>query len=245
MMSDISKRDFIKLGILALSDSACTIVVNPKVMEALYSDEPANIRKVINSYRLLHTTLDYEADNTSYQTNHLGTGIAYGNLILTLDHIVTFSPFELNIIRERYNAQSIRKIKEETFLQGHKLESIVKDSDSDLAVLRHPQVQLQSPHNSFYPFEIGDSDKLRYGQPIILIGNPGSRGWNIREGIISSHVMKSPSGSEGFYISPLVERGDSGSAVVDKHTFQLLGLVAEIYGISSFARPINMFKPYL
>ena len=87
MMSDISKRDFIKLGILALSDSACTIVVNPKVMEALYSDEPANIRKVINSYRLLHTTLDYEADNTSYQTNHLGTGIAYGNLILTLDHI--------------------------------------------------------------------------------------------------------------------------------------------------------------
>lgn len=53
------------------------------------------------------------------------------------------------------------------------------------------------------------------------------------------------SNGKRLYISPYIELGDSGTALVDRKTFGLLGLNGGIYDSKSYAIPINLFKPYL
>jgi len=236
----MNRRDAL-IGLVALV-SGCTIVVNPKILNPVFEDEPYKIQRVIDSYVILNTVLDYKVNQEVHQISQSGIGIVYGFRIITLDHISTVQPQKLVQLLEQHEAKSLSKIKEETSVRGIKLDSIVEDYEQDYSIFKTPN---DFNHQS-YPYELGNSDKIEYGQEILLIGNPRLKGWNVREGIVSSKVKKGPDErTSGFFISSYVEYGDSGSAVVDRRTFELLGLAAEKYNGLTLVRPINIFTPYL
>ena len=207
--------------------------ISKQYYSEIQQKELDSIEKAIESFVFMHTKT---TDKSGQVYEQDGFGVAYERFILTLNHIVsqdeivTPTPFG----RMTYY---IDKEKEETTLGGVTIESIVKDKEKDIAVFRLPYAY----RGESYPFGLGDSDKIRYTQEILLIGNPAYAGFNVREGIVSGKVQDGM-----FAVSANISGGDSGTITVDRHTFQILGINAERhYETIAKVRAINLFKPYL
>jgi len=124
-------------------------------------------------------------------------------------------------------------------------EIVLKDSRSDLAVLR---VKAQSER--FPALEFADSDALQVGDLVLAIGNPFAVGQTVTHGIVSA-VARTQVGITDyqFFIQTdaAINPGNSGGALVDLGG-RLVGINTAIFSRSGgsqgigFAIPANMVK---
>jgi Do/DeqQ family serine protease len=124
-------------------------------------------------------------------------------------------------------------------------EIVLKDSRSDLAVLR-----LKAQGERFPAIEFGDSDALQVGDVVLAIGNPFAVGQTVTHGIVSA-VARTQVGITDyqFFIQTdaAINPGNSGGALVDLGG-RLAGINTAIFSRSGgsqgigFAIPANMVK---
>jgi len=92
-------------------------------------------------------------------------------------------------------------------------EVTVHDDERDLALIRANQ---EPPE--FAPMRM-DIDKLREGDKVLVIGYPGAKGREGHYTVAQAQVMKLDTGIIGapgqFYITDIVEHGNSGGPVLD------------------------------
>ena len=124
-------------------------------------------------------------------------------------------------------------------------EIVLKDSRSDLAVLR-----LKAQGERFPAIELTDSDALQVGDVVLAIGNPFAVGQTVTHGIVSA-VARTQVGISDyqFFIQTdaAINPGNSGGALVDL-SGRLVGINTAIFSRSGgsqgigFAIPANMVK---
>ncbi len=124
-------------------------------------------------------------------------------------------------------------------------EMVLKDSRSDLAVLR-----IKAQHERFPALEFADSDALQVGDVVLAIGNPFAVGQTVTHGIVSA-VARTQVGITDyqFFIQTdaAINPGNSGGALVDVGG-RLVGINTAIFSRSGgsqgigFAIPANMVK---
>jgi Do/DeqQ family serine protease len=124
-------------------------------------------------------------------------------------------------------------------------EVVLKDSRSDLAVLR-----IKAPGERFAAIEFSDSDALLVGDLVLAIGNPFGVGQTVTHGIVSA-VARTQVGITDyqFFIQTdaAINPGNSGGALVDM-TGRLVGINTAIFSRSGgsqgigFAIPTNMVR---
>jgi Do/DeqQ family serine protease len=124
-------------------------------------------------------------------------------------------------------------------------ELVLKDSRSDLAVLR-----IKAEKERFPALEFADSDALEVGDVVLAIGNPFAVGQTVTHGIVSA-VARTQVGITDyqFFIQTdaAINPGNSGGALVDLGG-RLVGINTAIFSRSGgsqgigFAIPANMVK---
>src|SRR6266446_605454 len=124
-------------------------------------------------------------------------------------------------------------------------EMVLKDSRSDLAVLR---IKAQNEH--FPALQFADSDALEVGDVVLAIGNPFAVGQTVTHGIVSA-VARTQVGITDyqFFIQTdaAINPGNSGGALVDLGG-RLVGINTAIFSRTGgsqgigFAIPVNMVK---
>jgi Do/DeqQ family serine protease len=124
-------------------------------------------------------------------------------------------------------------------------EIVLKDSRSDLAVLR-----IKAQNERFPALEFADSDALLVGDLVLAIGNPFAVGQTVTHGIVSA-VARTQVGITDyqFFIQTdaAINPGNSGGALVDLGG-RLVGINTAIFSRSGgsqgigFAIPANMVK---
>jgi Do/DeqQ family serine protease len=124
-------------------------------------------------------------------------------------------------------------------------EIVLKDSRSDLAVLR-----LKAQNERFPALDFSDSDALQVGDVVLAIGNPFAVGQTVTHGIVSA-VARTQVGITDyqFFIQTdaAINPGNSGGALVDLGG-HLVGINTAIFSRSGgsqgigFAIPANMVK---
>src|SRR5258705_1245784 len=124
-------------------------------------------------------------------------------------------------------------------------EMVLKDSRSDLAVLR-----IKSQNERFPALEFADSDALAVGDGVLAIGNPFAVGQTVTHGIVSA-VARTQVGITDyqFFIQTdaAINPGNSGGALVDLGG-RLVGINTAIFSRSGgsqgigFAIPANMAR---
>jgi len=124
-------------------------------------------------------------------------------------------------------------------------EIVLKDSRSDLAVLR-----LKDAHEKFPTLDFANSDELLVGDVVLAIGNPFGVGQTVTHGIISALARTQVGITDyQFFIQTdaAINPGNSGGALVDM-TGRLAGINTAIYSRSGgsqgigFAIPANMVR---
>jgi Do/DeqQ family serine protease len=124
-------------------------------------------------------------------------------------------------------------------------EIVLKDSRSDLAVLR-----IKAQNERFPALEFTDSDALQVGDVVLAIGNPFAVGQTVTHGIVSA-VARTQVGITDyqFFIQTdaAINPGNSGGALVDLGG-RLVGINTAIFSRSGgsqgigFAIPANMVR---
>ena len=124
-------------------------------------------------------------------------------------------------------------------------EIVLKDSRSDLAVLR-----LKAQSERFPAIDFADSDALQVGDLVLAIGNPFAVGQTVTHGIVSA-VARTQIGITDyqFFIQTdaAINPGNSGGALVDM-SGKLVGINTAIFSRSGgsqgigFAIPANMVR---
>jgi Do/DeqQ family serine protease len=124
-------------------------------------------------------------------------------------------------------------------------EMVLKDSRSDLAVLR-----IKAEKERFPALEFADSDALEVGDVVLAIGNPFAVGQTVTHGIVSA-VARTQVGITDyqFFIQTdaAINPGNSGGALIDL-SGRLVGINTAIFSRSGgsqgigFAIPANMAK---
>ena len=124
-------------------------------------------------------------------------------------------------------------------------EIVLKDSRSDLAVLR-----LKGTREKFATLDFANSDELMVGDVVLAIGNPFGVGQTVTHGIISALARTQVGITDyQFFIQTdaAINPGNSGGALVDM-TGKLAGINTAIYSRSGgsqgigFAIPANMVR---
>ena len=124
-------------------------------------------------------------------------------------------------------------------------EIVLKDSRSDLAVLK-----LKDVHEKFPTLDFDNSDDLMVGDVVLAIGNPFGVGQTVTHGIISALARTQVGITDyQFFIQTdaAINPGNSGGALVDM-TGRLAGINTAIYSRSGgsqgigFAIPANMVR---
>ena len=112
------------------------------------------------------------------------------------------------------------------------------DPDNDLVVL---EVETAAPKS----VRLGDSDEVRVGEPIIVIGSPEGLEQTVSNGLVSA--IRELDGRKLFQISAPVSEGSSGSPVFNEYG-EVVGVVVSSLQSGqnlNFAVPINYAKPLL
>ena len=124
-------------------------------------------------------------------------------------------------------------------------EMVLKDSRSDLAVLR-----ITAQNERFPALEFADSDALEVGDVVLAIGNPFAVGQTVTHGIVSALARTEVGITDyQFFIQTdaAINPGNSGGALVDLGG-RLVGVNTAIFSRSGgsqgigFAIPANMVK---
>jgi Do/DeqQ family serine protease len=118
------------------------------------------------------------------------------------------------------------------------------DPPSDLAVLKIDAKDLPI-------LQLGDSDKVRVGDPVLAVGNPLGIGQTVTSGIVSAKGRQTGLSDGSFedflQTDAAINRGNSGGALVNT-SGELIGINSQILSPSGgnigigFAIPVNMAK---
>lgn len=169
--------------------------------------------------------------------------------------IIAENETELLIATNNHVVDGADKL-EVTFIDGSVAEAQIKgkDSDMDLAVIAIPLDTLTAETKGAISIaEMGDSDALRLGEPVIAIGNALGYGQSVTGGYISAlnREIEVEDGSTGTFIQTdaAINHGNSGGA--------LLNIKGEVIGINSnkisgtsiegmgYAIPISAAEPII
>src|SRR4029077_13562074 len=119
-------------------------------------------------------------------------------------------------------------------------EMVLKDSRSDLAVLR-----IKGEKENFPALEFADSDALEVGDVVLAIGNPFAVGQTVTHGIVSA-VARTQVGITDyqFFIQTdaAINPGNSGGALVDL-SGRLVGINTAIFSRSGGSQGIGFAIP--
>lgn len=109
---------------------------------------------------------------------------------------------------------------------------------TDLAVLRINAANLK-------PIELGDSDTLVPGQPVVAIGNPLGLKHSVVSGVVSE--KREVDGKPMIQVAIPIERGNSGGPLLDLQgrVHGLMTLKSQVTDNLGFAVVVNALKPLL
>ena len=127
----------------------------------------------------------------------------------------------------------------------HSAEVVGTDPASDLALLK-----VEAPGDQLHPLALGDSSKVRVGDPVVAIGNPFGLDRTVTSGIVSA-LQRQIEAPNGFSINHVIQTdaainpGNSGGPLIDA-AGNVIGINSQIatgggggnVGIG-FAVPIN------
>ena len=127
------------------------------------------------------------------------------------------------------------------FADGKKFDVIAvhaTEKATDLAVLRINASNLK-------PLELGDSDTLVPGQPVVAIGNPLGFKHSVVSGVVSQ--KREVDGRPMIQVAIPIERGNSGGPLLDHQgrVHGLMTLKSQVTDNLGFAVVINALKPLL
>lgn len=180
----------------------------------------------------------------SRETSSSGSGIIIGEkdgelLIVTNHHVAT-------------GADTL----EVTFINGSTARAYAKgmDSEMDLAVISVDKSSLEAETiDAISIATLGDSDDLKLGKPVIVIGNALGYGQSVTNGIISglNRELTMEDGSTGTFIqtNAAVNPGNSGGALLNIDG-EVIGIVSSKIGGSAiegmgYAIPISSASPII
>jgi S1-C subfamily serine protease len=128
----------------------------------------------------------------------------------------------------------------------HTAEVVGTDPSSDIALL-----EVEAPADQLHPLALGDSSKVRVGDPVVAIGNPFGLDRTVTSGIVSA-LQRQIQAPSGFSINHVIQTdaainpGNSGGPLIDSGG-EVIGINSQIetggggngnVGIG-FAIPIN------
>jgi S1-C subfamily serine protease len=128
----------------------------------------------------------------------------------------------------------------------HRAEVVGTDPSSDIALLK-----VEAPADQLHPLALGDSSKVRVGDPVVAIGNPFGLDRTVTSGIVSA-LQRQIQAPSGFSINHVIQTdaainpGNSGGPLIDS-AGEVIGINSQIetggggngnVGIG-FAIPIN------
>ena len=113
------------------------------------------------------------------------------------------------------------------------------DRANDLAILQIEDTDLPV-------LELGDSEQLKQGQPIIAVGNPLGLEHSVVQGIISG-LREDVDGRPMLQLAIPIERGNSGGPVIDQEgrVFGIITLKSQLTDNLGYAVAVNSLKPLL
>jgi serine protease Do len=177
------------------------------------------------------------------QTGSLGTGfiIDAEGLILTNYHVIEQAA-------ENQAVDIVVTLKDKRQFGARILG---KDSKTDIALLKLQEKPGKVP-SSITPAKIGDSDKVRIGEPVVAIGNPFGLDYSVSAGIISSKNRNIGQGPFDNYLQTdaAINPGNSGGPLFNTKG-EVIGINSAIFSRSGqfggigFAIPINDAKNVL
>ena len=187
---------------------------------------------------------NFWGQNYSRETSSSGSGIIVGE-----------KDGELLVVTNHHVASGADTL-EVTFINGTTARAYVKgmDSDMDLAVLSVEKDSLDADTISAISIAtLGDSDDLKLGKPVIVIGNALGYGQSVTNGIISglNREITMEDGSTGTFIqtNAAVNPGNSGGALLNING-EVIGIVSSKIGGSAiegmgYAIPISSASPII
>ncbi len=166
------------------------------------------------------------------RTHGVGSGFILGAAgeILTNHHVVAGT------------SEIVVTLQDNTQLRA---EIVAESPAADLALLR------VRPDKPLPTVTLGDSDRLRVGQPVIAIGNPLGLGGSVSSGIVSglNRDIHATEFDSFIQTDAAINHGNSGGPLFDSHG-EVIGMNAAIYSPTDdsgsiglgFAIPINIVK---
>lgn len=169
--------------------------------------------------------------------------------------IISQNEEELLIVTNHHVAVDSSKL-EVTFIDGTVAEARIKgmDSEMDLAVIAVNLKDVSDDTKEVISIAtLGDSDDLKLGKPVIVIGNALGYGQSVTNGIISglNRELEMEDGTTGTFIqtNAAVNPGNSGGALFNING-EVIGIVSSKIGGSAiegmgYAIPISSASPII
>ncbi len=152
------------------------------------------------------------------------------------------------IVTNHHVIEDARKL-EVTLANGKKYNArlVGSDPDTDIAVIK-----IDAPERELIVIPMGDSDKLRVGQRVMVMGNPFRLGQTLTTGVISSigRTIRSPTGAlveDVIQTDAAINPGNSGGPLIDT-SGKMVGIATAIFSPTGanvgigFAIPVNTVK---
>jgi serine protease Do len=118
---------------------------------------------------------------------------------------------------------------------------LAADPTDDVALLR------VSAPGDLHAVTLGDSDVMRPGDRVFVLGSPQGLELTATDGIVSAPVRRSPSGRASLQITAPIFDGSSGGPVLSAQG-KVIGIARSFHRDAqslTFAPPINVVKPLL
>jgi S1-C subfamily serine protease len=118
---------------------------------------------------------------------------------------------------------------------------LAADRAHDVALLR------VSGGGELHAVTLGDSDVMRRGDRVFVLGSPQGLELTATDGIVSAPVRRSPGGRQSLQITAPIFGGSSGGPVLSAHG-EVVGMARSFHRDAqslTFATPINVVKPLL
>ena len=187
------------------------------------SDEPPpSVEKLFERVRPAVVVISYASREG--QREGLGTGFVVDRrgLIATNLHVIGESrPISVETADgKRYEVTAIE----------------ASDRAADLALVRVDASNLSA-------LELGDSDTLKLGQPVVAVGNPHGLTHSVVTGVVSGE--RDIDGQHMIQLAIPIEPGNSGGPLIDLdgRVHGLLTMKSQVTANLGFAVPINRLKP--
>jgi S1-C subfamily serine protease len=224
------KNTFIAVGLIIILTSCSSVPMRDGQYDYsafLVDSRRMDLSRIVNSVRQIVTETRFIGEGGEIiRSLTFGTGLILpDNRVLTVAHVVMvnkltqqlLTPFGvITLVVSEQRAGS------ETFMvepEGQKipLSPLLISDEDDVAIMSLP---MGTKLESAFPYNIGNSDDLRIGNMVYVVGRPLDQDVNVREGIISGlrgnaltkEIYANPDNL--FMFSSGIMSGDSGSPII-------------------------------